>query len=68
MNYTDEQIIQALENCKAKGGTCRGCAFGGYQWCIGALHYETLNLINRLKTENKELTEDRRKLYMMNVQ
>ena len=34
---TDNEIIKALECCKSKGGTCNGCAFGGYQGCIGAL-------------------------------
>ena len=52
---TDEQIVKALECCKSKGGTCNGCAFSGYRWCIGALHYETLDLINRLKADKEAL-------------
>ena len=68
MNYTDEQIIQAL--MKFKCVNCNNdCAKESYEdlECPLNLAKSALNLINRLKTENKELTEDRRRLYMMNV-
>lgn len=44
---TGNDIIKALECCKAVGGTCKGCAFGGSRVCIGNLHKFALDLINR---------------------
>lgn len=48
---TYNEIIKALECCKAVNGTCSECPYRGNRTCIGILHKDALGLINRKQSE-----------------
>ena len=58
---TDNEIIKALECC-INNGDCRECALnpkkGNYGYCTGLAIKSALDLINRQKAENSNLTSD----------
>lgn len=52
----DDDIIKALECCLNADSKCADCHFSfEMRFCKNALLKQTLNLINRLQTENKQL-------------
>ena len=57
---TDKDIIKALGCCR-NGSDCDGCRYGYLRTknglCVDTMHSDALDLINRLKAENKTLTE-----------
>lgn len=56
-DYTNEQIIEALENCVI-GGKCPKCPYNiESAQCVKNLLKDSLSLINHQKTENEVLTE-----------
>lgn len=55
---TEEQIIDGLRGC-ADERYCETCPFADQkEFCMYALHQESLDLINRQKAEITKLTED----------
>lgn len=54
---TDEQIIKALKYCLEQEVHCKGCPYEEYSKkdCTYRLYKDTLDLINRQKTEIERL-------------
>lgn len=70
MNYTDEQIIQALECCRNNGTSntyCDDCAYSVYEDCGARQAKDVLDLINRLKAENEGLKRKIESNYLVNT-
>ena len=55
-NFTDEQIIKALEYC-VYDTTCQECPDNELSECISVRHRNLLGLINRQKAEIKSLKQ-----------
>jgi len=55
-NFTDEQIIKALEYC-VYDTTCQECPYNELSECISVRHRNLLGLINRQKAEIKSLKQ-----------
>ena len=55
---TDEQIIKALETHLSDEGGCSECAYlENIGSCVGIMHKDLYDLINRQKTKNNQLDE-----------
>lgn len=66
---TDNEIIIALEICSTKGAGCKGCpAFEkvGRSKCKKVL-VGALDIINRLQSQNKDLSEEKLKKEVVGV-
>lgn len=61
---TDNEIINALACCQSNDSkTCRWCCYRQYRYCREVMARYALDLINRQKAENKEIWEERCRIY-----
>jgi uncharacterized coiled-coil DUF342 family protein len=65
---TEKELINALEYCANNGNNCKYCPLYNKSKCFLLITKESLNHINRLKTENENYSHNIKQLTTENMQ